>query len=62
MYSVLYECDGEIMQIGPFKTRDEADAEAKKASADGEFDIEDTNVYLMTPDHKMIDYDMDELL
>lgn len=61
MYSVLYEADGEVHQIGPFDTEERADAEAKKAQKRGEFDIRDQRVYLMRPDHRMVEYSTEDL-
>ena len=61
MYSVIYECEGVVHQIGPFNTEEEADNAAKTAQAEGEFDISDQNVYLMHPDHRMVEYSMADL-
>jgi len=61
MFSVLYEADGEVHQIGPFDTEKKADAEAKKAQKKGEFDIRDQRVYLMHPTHRMVEYSMEDL-
>lgn len=61
MFSVLYECEGVIHRIGPFTTEDEADAAAKKAQEEGEFDICDQRVYLLSPTHRMTEYSMGDL-
>lgn len=61
MFSVLYEADGEVHQIGPFDTEDKADAAAKSAQKSGEFDIHDQRVYLMRPNHSMMEYSMSDL-
>jgi hypothetical protein len=61
MFSVLYVADNDLYQIGPFASEEEANKAARKAQDEGEFDIEDTNVYLFGPDHRLIPYSMDEL-
>lgn len=61
MYSVIYEASGTIHQIGPFKTEDETNEAARKAQDEGEFSIYDQRVYLLYPDHRMVEYSMDEL-
>lgn len=53
-WSVFYEADGDIHRIGPFDTQDDARKAATKASANGEFDISDQQVYLVGPDHRMM--------
>lgn len=60
-WTVLYECEGTIHRIGPFNSEDKADAAAKKAQADGEFSIYDQRVYLMHPDHRMVEYSESDL-
>lgn len=60
-WSVLYECKGTIHQCGPFKNEAEADEYAKKTQAEGEFDIRHQRIYLLTPDHRMIEYGIDDL-
>ena len=60
-WSVLYESRGAIHRIGPFDAQDAADLAAKAACDRGEFSIHDQRVYLMTPDHRLIEYSMAEL-
>lgn len=60
-WSVLYEADGDIHQIGPFDSEDDADKAAKSAQEEGEFDVLDQRVYLLTPDHRMVEYSMSDL-
>lgn len=58
MWSILYECEGTIYQIGPFQGEQgetQAMEAARKAQADGEFSIYDQRVYLMGPTHRMIE-------
>jgi hypothetical protein len=62
MFSVLYECEGTVYQIGPVKSEDEATAAARKAQSEGEFDIRDQRVYLMHPDHRFIEYSEADLM
>ncbi len=58
MWSILYECEGTIYQIGPFQG-EQGEAQAMKAAckaqADGEFSIYDQRVYIMGPTHRMIE-------
>jgi hypothetical protein len=54
-WSILYIADGTIFLLGPFKTEQEALGSAKDAQAEGEFDILDQNVYLLCPNHQLID-------
>lgn len=52
-WSVFYEASGSIHRIGPFDTQADAEQAAKNANAEGEFDINDQQVYLVGPDHRM---------
>ena len=61
MWSVLYECEGVIHKIGAFTNEPDANAAARKAQADGEFDISDQRVYLMHPDHRLVEYSESDL-
>ena len=61
VFSVLYEADGVIHQIGPFDTERQADTEARKAQKNGDFDIRDQRVYLMYPSRHIVEYSMEEL-
>lgn len=61
MWSVLYVLGNELFQIGPFGSPEEADAAARKAQEDDEFDVMDTEVYLMTPTHGLDPYSIDDL-
>lgn len=54
-WSVFYEAAGDIHGIGPFDGQEDAQEAATKAQADGEFDIHDQRVYLVGPDHRMIE-------
>ena len=65
MWSILYEADGQIFQLGPFESEAAAMQAAKDAQIQhpgtwedeegnldpGEFDVRDQNVYLIGPDH-----------
>ncbi len=61
MYSVIYQTSGTIYQLGPFQTEDEANTAARKAQDEREFSIYDQRVYLLYPDHRMVEYSMSEL-
>lgn len=61
MYSILYESQGMIFKIGPFDTEEEAMEGARSAAANEEFDIDDQNVYLMTPEHALLDISAEDL-
>lgn len=56
MWSVVYaDSDGTVIQIGPKPSEDAALEAAKKAMADGDFDIQDQRVYLLHPNHRMVE-------
>lgn len=65
MWSILYSADyGNVYQCGPFASREEALAYAKRVNytddkdiVNTEFDIRDTHVYVMSPDHKLTELD-----
>ena len=61
-FSVLYECAGNVNQIGPFDTEAEADDAAKQAHASGEFNIFFQRVYLMHPNHRLVEYSESDVL
>lgn len=61
MFSVLWISGDTVEQLGPFKTEEEANAAARAAQDEGTFDITDTNVYLLDPNHLMTNYSMAEL-
>ena len=73
MWSILYEADGDVFQIGPFKTEDEAmqaaaDAQSRdrgdefERRVEGEFDIKDQRVYLLGPEHVMVELSNEDIL
>lgn len=53
-WSVFYEAEGNVHRIGPFDNQNTAAQAATSAQAEGEFDINDQQVYLVGPDHRMI--------
>jgi hypothetical protein len=61
-WSVFYEADGNVYRIGPFDNKDDAEQAAKNANAEGEFDINDQQVYLIGPDHRMIAISEDDVV
>lgn len=61
-WSVFYEAEGSVYRIGPFDNQDDAQEAATKAQADGEFDINDQQVYVVGPDHRMIVLSEDDVL
>ncbi len=54
MWSILYEADGQIHQGGPFNTERRAMNWFKESE---EFDINSQRVYLIDPNHRMIELD-----
>ncbi len=57
MFSVLYVYEpGKIEQLGVYKTEEEADEAARQAQRDGVVAVEFQHVYLMRPDHKLVEY------
>ncbi len=61
MWNVLFVFEGNITQLGPFKSEQEADNAAIKAQRLGVIDIEMEMVYLMRPDGQMIEYCTEDL-
>ena len=53
-WSVFYEAEGSVHRIGPFDNQEDAAQAATDAQAQGEFDINDQQVYLVGPDHRMV--------
>ena len=53
-WSAFYEAEGNVHRIGPFDNQNDAAQTATKAQAENEFDINDQQVYLVGPDHRMI--------
>lgn len=53
-WSVFFQAEGDIHRIGPFDGREAAEGAAATAQADGEFDINDRQVFLVGPDHRMV--------
>ena len=71
MFSILYEGAGEIFQIGPYPTEEEAMAAGREAQYDddadpddaaGSFDVRDQRVYLLTPEHRLQELDISDFL
>jgi hypothetical protein len=63
-WSILYEADGAIHKVGPYTTEQEAMEWAKSNNGTGvnsEFDINDQRVYLLHPDHRMIELNADDV-
>jgi hypothetical protein len=62
-YSVLYAVDGEIYKSGPFLSYDEAVDYVRKALKEEEleFDLDEQYVYVLTPDHRLIDVELDDI-
>ncbi len=57
----MYALGNQLFWIGPFKSQGEADCAARKACSEGEFDAWSQEVYLVTPDHRFVEYSTDEL-
>lgn len=55
MWSILYECEGVIHQIGPYQNEQAAMNAFFHAVNQQEFSIYDQRVYLLTSDHQMIE-------
>ncbi len=60
-WSVLYEAEASIYRIGPFDNKDDATKAATSAQAKGEFDINDQQVYLVGPDHRIFALSEDDV-
>jgi len=63
-WSIVYEADGDVYNVGPYATEVEAMAWAKAHNGTGvnsEFDINDQHVYLLHPDHRLIELSADDL-
>lgn len=61
MFSVIYQDDGSVTNLGPFCTKEEAIDAARLAHKRCEFDISDTPVYLLDKNHQMATIDEDEI-
>lgn len=61
-WSVFYEAEGNVYRIGPFDTQADAEQAAKNANAEGEYDINDQQVYLVGPDHRMFVLSEDDVV
>ena len=61
-WSVFYEAEGNIHRIGPFDTQADAEQAAKNANAEGEFDINDQQVYMVGPDHRIFALSEDDVV
>ena len=61
-WSVFYEAEGNIHRIGPFDNQDDAEQAAKNTNAEGEYDINDQQAYLVGPDHRMFILSEDDVL
>ena len=53
MYSVLFDGDGSVVQLGPFKRQADTFHAAKQAHDAKKFDLNDQFVYLIDEKHKM---------
>jgi hypothetical protein len=62
-YSVVYAVDGEIYKCGPFLSYEEAVDYVRKALKEEEFDfdLDEQYVYVLTPDHRLIDVTLDDI-
>jgi hypothetical protein len=60
-WSIFYEAEGNVYRIGPFDNKADAEQAAKNANAEGEYDINDQQVYLIGPDHRMIAISEDDV-
>jgi hypothetical protein len=56
-HSILYVSDSNIYQIGPFPSHSEAMTAGKNANG-VEFDINDTHVYMLFPNNKLVELGM----
>lgn len=62
MFNVLYEASRTIQRIGPFPTEAEATQAAREAQAEGEFSLVHQRVYLLHPDHSLVEYGWSDLV
>lgn len=53
LYTGSQDDPGRIFSLGPFSTEVEAMMDASRAHEEGEFDILDQHVYLLTPQGKL---------
>lgn len=63
-YSVLYAHEGKIYNCGPFLNYNEAMDYIREHSTgemNREFDLDEEYVYIMTPDHRMLSVESDDL-
>jgi len=63
-FSIVYEADGKVFTVGPYDTEEDAIIWAKDHSGNGvdsEFDIHDQHVYILGPDHRMIELNAADL-
>lgn len=63
-WSIVYEADGDVYSVGPYTTEGEALAWAKShngTGVDSEFDANDQHVYIVGPDHRMVELSGDDL-
>jgi len=62
-YSVVYSADGEIYKSGPFLSYEEAMDYIRKHSGEinCEFDLDEEYVYIMTPDHRLISIESEDV-
>jgi hypothetical protein len=62
-YSVLYAHEGEIYKCGPFLSYNEVMDYIRKHSSEinREFDLDTEYVYIMTPDHRLLPVEADDL-
>lgn len=58
-YSVLYTALGQIFRFGPFLSYEEAMQNIRDARED--FDLHNQYVYILTPDHRLISVESDDL-
>ena len=60
-YSVLYAVNGDICTSGPLLSYEEAVDYVRKALKEGELDLDEQYVYVLTPDHRLIDVTLDDI-
>jgi hypothetical protein len=63
-YSVLYAVEGEICKCGPFLSHEEAIDYIREHSTGEinlEFDLDEEYVYVLTPDHRMISVESEDV-
>jgi hypothetical protein len=61
-YTILFVKDNAIARLGSYQTEDEAADAAVEAQTQRMFDVNDQSVYIVFPDHRIVEFGVDELV